>query len=234
MLRPIQPQRRLPLRPPPLTFRWPAAVCSAGSASPVQISVSARTVDSTITSSSCRGRRGRGRWCRLRPPATTAARRAGASVKRKWITTRRSAGKLLEPREPAYVPHQEAGVELVLLQAAADPARAPVTEADHQGAQLFACLRQVVLPRAFARLALGRCPTPRACAGAWSTASADIRGTPRRISLKRRLPHSNSRIDEGRPQLAQYLGTARHRAELPVVGHGNVYLGRARNSRIWT
>ena len=80
MLRPSQRQSLASFGPAPLTFNLPAATSVAGFESPVQISVNARTVDSTTTSSSCPGSSRQRSAVSFSTTSHHSRSRAGASV----------------------------------------------------------------------------------------------------------------------------------------------------------
>src|SRR5262245_25570037 len=127
--------------------------------------------------------------------------------------------KLVEPHEAADVPHQESRVELPRPEPAPDPAGAPVAELLNDGTQLFARLRELVLPVA------GVAP--------YATCDSHFDQLPKALREQRgrhaghaapdviEAPASAQQLsdNQGSPALAEHLGSPRHRAELAVVGH---------------
>ena len=127
-------------------------------------------------------------------------------------------GELLEPHEATHVPHQEPGVELVRPEPTADPAGPPVPQGHHDGAQLLPRRGQLV----------GR-PAPVLVA----SDHPEVLEGPQPFRQQRRRHPGQPPPDlvelgaaaeqladhQGRPAVAQHLGTARDGAELAVVDH---------------
>ena len=158
---------------------------------------------------------------------------AGPGVGEQEVQDHPPAGReLLEPDEPAYVPHQEADVELARGEPAADPPGAPVAEGHHDRAQLLARRREVVRRGA---AVLGTAHHPGVLQRA-QPLGEEGGGHPRHPApelVELGAAAEQLANHQGRPAFAQHLGPARDRAELSVVDH-RLTVGRRRSGHKYT
>src|SRR5688572_4110823 len=145
------------------------------------------------------------------------------------------AWELLQAHEAADVPHEEAGVQLRALQAAPDPARAPVPEREHDRAQLLRGRRRVVLDACIDLPPLDDPHLLQLLQPRGEQRRRHARNAPAQVveaaAAAEQLAH-----DERRPALAEDLRASRDRAELTVVDHALKPTGTAiaARSRFWT
>ncbi|MNE63338.1 hypothetical protein D3C80_1586820 [compost metagenome] len=118
--------------------------------------------------------------------------------------------------EPAHVPHEQARVELVVAQATADPARAPMPQRHDDRAQFLTRFGQAVLPDFANRRAMHHAdlfqmaqPLRQQVGGHPGYAAVQFIEA---FAAAQQFAH-----DQGCPALAQCFGTARDRAELTVA-----------------
>ena len=131
---------------------------------------------------------------------------------------------LVQAHEAPDVPHQQPRVQLVIAQAAADPARAPVAQRHDDGTQLFARVGQGVFPDLAHRAAPHKTDllqVPQAlrqqAGGHARDAAVQVVEAP---AATQKFAH-----DQRCPALTQRFGAPRHGAELAVAVRHRVPLG---------
>ena len=160
--------------------------------SPRHTSVSARRLPVTVTAGSWPGSTSQTSVsCRVITSHQSRCPR-GTSGKRKWTTVRPVGDRGLVD-VAVHVPQQQLRVEVLVAQLA-DPADCPRRRAPRRPAAARWPAGSARTARRCRRSAAPRCRRVRAAGGARDSRVGDIRGRPRRSSLKRSAAETSSRI----------------------------------------
>ena len=188
--------RFCPPRPAPSTLSSRSRISLPGSLSPVQTFVNARTVDSTTTVTSWPGSSRHRSAVAFSTTSHHSRSPEGASVKLKWITTRRPAGnwsrrakrRMSHMRKPASSCWRLS--RLPIQRAPQCPM--PTTMGRSSSPAGVRWYSQLPAPRRRSTT-----PSSSSLRSRCVSSVGDMRGTPRWMSLKRWLPQRSSRTTSG-------------------------------------